>query len=59
MHTRSKELIDEAIAIIGKYGAKEYAMKTEEKIMLKAWKGIEKNLIRRQLRRDWPNWSTS
>ena len=44
MHTRDKALIDEAIAIITKYKAREYSERLQEKIVKDAWSRIEKKL---------------
>lgn len=44
MHTREKRLIREAIGIIDKYGAKDYAKKLQEKLVTKAWNGISRKL---------------
>jgi geranylgeranyl pyrophosphate synthase len=44
MHTRDKELIKEAIAIMTKYGAKAYSEGLQKKIMEEAWAKIEGKL---------------
>lgn len=44
MHTRDKGLINEAIAIITKYKAREYSEKLQEKIIREAWNRIDKKL---------------
>jgi geranylgeranyl diphosphate synthase, type I len=42
MHTKDPKLIAEAIAIIDKYGAKEYASELEHRIVKDAWKDLDK-----------------
>ncbi|MDE1868705.1 MAG: polyprenyl synthetase family protein [Candidatus Micrarchaeota archaeon] len=42
MHTRDKALITEAIAIITKYGSKEYVTELGEKILKQAWDEADK-----------------
>jgi geranylgeranyl diphosphate synthase type I len=44
MHTRERKLIAEAIAIITKYGARDYSEKLQERILSEAWDRIEKRL---------------
>lgn len=41
MHTADRKLIDEAIKIIGKYGAIEYTKKLEDKLIKDAWKRLD------------------
>lgn len=44
MHTTDRKLIDEAIAIIGKYGAAEYTRNLEDKLIKEAWKNVDSML---------------
>lgn len=44
MHTKDKDMIDEAIAIIDKYNGNEYARKLADNLVVDAWKGIDKLL---------------
>ncbi|MDE1871062.1 MAG: polyprenyl synthetase family protein [Candidatus Micrarchaeota archaeon] len=41
MHTTERTLIDEAIEIIGKYGAIDYAKNLEQKLVKDAWKNVD------------------
>lgn len=44
MHTTDKELIREAVSIIGKYGAIDYAKGLEEKVVKNAWKEVDNRI---------------
>lgn len=44
MHTKDKERIDEAIAILQKYNGKEYIADLQHKLIKKAWTKIDKKL---------------
>ncbi|MGC8651997.1 MAG: polyprenyl synthetase family protein [Candidatus Micrarchaeia archaeon] len=44
MHTKDKKLINEAISIIDKYGAKEYCAKKAKEIIDAAWADVDKLL---------------
>lgn len=44
MHTKDKELIAEAIALIDKTGAREHVSKVAVRIVTEAWEGIERRL---------------
>jgi geranylgeranyl pyrophosphate synthase len=45
MHTKEKKLIDEAISIIDRYGAKDYCRQVQEKLVKEAWSAIDKKLL--------------
>jgi geranylgeranyl pyrophosphate synthase len=42
MHTKERELISEAIAIIEKYGSDEYTKELEERLVKEAWVNVDK-----------------
>lgn len=44
MHTKDRTLIEEAIGIIDKSGAKDYCKQLEERIVKEAWEGVDKRL---------------
>ena len=51
IHTREKKLIDEAIAIIERYDGNAYARKLADKLIIEAWKEIDKRLPETEAKR--------
>lgn len=45
MHTKDRALIDEAIALIDKSGAKDRAKEVQEKLVKEAWSSVDKMLV--------------
>ncbi|MGI0100523.1 MAG: polyprenyl synthetase family protein [Candidatus Micrarchaeaceae archaeon] len=44
MHTTDRKLINEAVGILGRYGAADYAKKLEERLIDDAWGKVDKSL---------------
>ncbi len=51
MHTTDRTLINEAVAILSKYGAHEYAKDIEEKLVVEAWANVDKALPESEAKR--------